>query len=61
MALILLIAMAPILNGRWEYKVNALYGKGLVEDDIILYPSITTEFLEVATSHPKRDSNHMAA
>jgi hypothetical protein len=53
--------MAPILNGRWEYKVNALYGKGLVEDDIILYPSITTEFLEVATSHPKRDSNHMAA
>jgi hypothetical protein len=33
---------------EWNGHVNALKGKGLVEEDVILYPFITAEFLGVA-------------
>jgi hypothetical protein len=33
---------------EWNNKVDALEGEGLVKEDIILYPSITAEFLGVA-------------
>ncbi len=36
---------------EWNDEVDALKGKGLVKEDIVLYPSITTEFPGVALAH----------
>ncbi len=44
---ILLIAMDGVLF-EWNNKVDTLKDEGLVKVDIVLYPSITTEFPGVA-------------
>jgi hypothetical protein len=33
---------------EWNHEVDALKGKGLVKEDVVLYPSITAEFPGVA-------------
>ncbi len=33
---------------EWNNEVDALKGEGLVKEDVVLYPSITAEFWEVA-------------